>query len=128
MSQALESEVVAGNAVMEVRDLAPLFSSVGSVRILEGGGPPFFTQFGTPNIIPIMLGVFVKPQDLSSFGGNQPKLLGSLGSVRILEGGGPPFCTQFRTPNTIPIMLGVFVKPQDLSSFGGRPFGRDRTL
>ena len=33
----------------------------GSVRILEGGGPPFFIQFRTPNIIPIMLGVFVKP-------------------------------------------------------------------
>ena len=97
---------------------ANLLGSVGSVRILEGGGPPFFNQFRTPNIIPIMLGVFVKPQDLNSFGGNQPKLLGSVGSVRILEGGGPPFFTQFRTPNIIPIMLGVFVRPQDLNFFG----------
>ena len=98
----------------------------GSVRILEGGGTPFFTQFRTPNIIPIMLGVFVKPQDLNSFGENQPKLLGSVGSVRILEGGGPQFLTQFRTPNIIPIMLGVFVRPRDLSFFRGRLFGRDR--
>ena len=58
---------------------AVVLGSVGSVRILEGGGPPFFTQFRNPNIIPILLGVFVKPQDLSSFGGNQPKLLGSDG-------------------------------------------------
>ena len=45
-----------------------LLGSVGSVRILEGRGPQFFTQFRTPNIIPIMLGVFVRPQDLSFFG------------------------------------------------------------
>ena len=36
------------------------FGANQSVRILEGGGPPFLNQFRTPNIIPIMLGVFVR--------------------------------------------------------------------